>query len=310
VDVRYARAFEVSGHGVVGGISVNNNPTVSDLWNSTAVWSFPYTGSGLAPTPGAAPIVFDGIAETVLGPTFYAMIDDKFYIEAGGYRSLSDGLLKNVGLSADDNSHIKGIAPYWRAVVQHSNGPHYFSAGLLGLHVKQQPDPASPETNRFNDVGFDATYQHTGANASNLQANLSIVHETRHLDAAVAADEAEFASGKLESRKLDVTWTYQQTWVIGGGLFDTTGSSDDVLYAPAEVEGSVNNKPNSRGYLLQLEYVPFGKINSLYRPWLNLRVGLQYTGYSRFNGGGSNYDGFGRSASDNNTLFAFLWTAL
>jgi hypothetical protein len=183
--------------------------------------------------------------------------------------------------------------------------------GLLGLNVKQQPDPASPETNRFDDFGFDATYQHTAADASNLQANLSIVHESRHLNAAVSAEEASFASGSLDSRKLDVTWTYKQTWVAAAGIFDTTGSSDPTLYASGTpVDGFTGNKPDSRGYLLQAEYVPFGKLTSPYRPWLNLRVALQYVGYSRFNGGGSNYDGAGRSASDNNTLFAFLWVAL
>ena len=92
-DVRYAHSFELGGHGIVGGITVNNNPTVSDLWNSTSVWSFPYVGSELAPTPGAAPIIYDGISETVLGPTFYAMVDDHFYLEVGGYRSLSDSML-------------------------------------------------------------------------------------------------------------------------------------------------------------------------------------------------------------------------
>lgn len=310
VDVRYARAFELGGHGIVGGVTVNNNPTVSDLWNSTSVWSFPYTGSGLAPTPGAVPVIFDGISETVLGPTFYAMIDDRLYLEAGGYRSLSDSLLDNVGLSADANSHLKGVAPYWRAALQFTNGPHYFSFGLLGLNVEQQPDQASPETNRFNDFGFDATYQHTAADASNLQANLSIVHESRHLNAALSAGEVADASGTLDSRKLDVTWTYKQTWVAGGGIFDTTGSGDTVLYAPGELEGSNSGTPDSRGYQLQFEYVPFGKLDSVYRPWLNLRVGLQYTAYTRFNGGGSNYDGFGRSAGDNNTLFGFLWVAL
>jgi hypothetical protein len=30
--------------------------------------------------------------------------------------------------------------------------------------------------------------------------------------------------------------------------------------------------------------------------------------YTQFNGSGKNYDGFGRAASDNNTLLLFLWT--
>jgi hypothetical protein len=29
--------------------------------------------------------------------------------------------------------------------------------------------------------------------------------------------------------------------------------------------------------------------------------------YDRFNGAGHNYDGFGRNASDNNTLFLLAW---
>ena len=55
--------------------------------------------------------------------------------------------------------------------------------------------------------------------------------------------------------------------------------------------------------------MPFGKAGSFASPWVNVRLGLQYTAYQRFNGGSSNYDGFGRSASDNNALFGFIWLA-
>src|SRR2546422_8644645 len=42
-------------------------------------------------------------------------------------------------------------------------------------------------------------------------------------------------------------------------------------------------------------------------PWQNLRLQFQYVAYSRFNGSSSNYDGFGRRASDNNTLDILTW---
>jgi hypothetical protein len=309
-DVRYARSFEVGKHSVVGGVTLNNNPTVTDLWNSTPVWSFPYVGSEIAPTPGAAPILYDGISETVLGPSFYAMIDDKWYVELAAYRSLGDSMLGNVGLSADDNSHVQGAAPYWRLVRQFNNGPEQYSVGLLGLNVRQKPDPTAAGTNSYNDIGVDATYQHVAPDASNLQANFIYVHESRTLGADFSAGDATRRSGTLDSLKADVTWTWKQTWVLGGGLFSTSGSFDDGLYASDPVEGSRTGKPDSAGYLLQAEYVPFGKIGSPYRPWLNLRVGLQYTAYTKFNGASSDYDGFGRSASNNNTLFGFLWVAL
>jgi len=47
--------------------------------------------------------------------------------------------------------------------------------------------------------------------------------------------------------------------------------------------------------------VPFGKPTSLWHPWLNVRLSLQYVAYLKFNGAHSNYDGFGRDASANNT---------
>jgi hypothetical protein len=40
-----------------------------------------------------------------------------------------------------------------------------------------------------------------------------------------------------------------------------------------------------------------------------VRIGVQYTAYNRFNGVSNNYDGFGRNAKDNNSLFLYLWAA-
>ena len=82
------------------------------------------------------------------------------------------------------------------------------------------------------------------------------------------------------------------------------------MYAPGSLSGSNSGSPDSGGYRLQAEYVPFGKLNSPARPWLNLRLGLQYTGYTKFNGGSTDYNGDGRNASDNNTLFAFFWVII
>ena len=47
--------------------------------------------------------------------------------------------------------------------------------------------------------------------------------------------------------------------------------------------------------------------NSWGAPFANLKIGLRSTIYTRFNGGTTNYDGFGRNASGNNTLFLYSW---
>jgi hypothetical protein len=46
-----------------------------------------------------------------------------------------------------------------------------------------------------------------------------------------------------------------------------------------------------------------------YTPWHNVKVGLSYTAYLDFNGASENYDGAGRNAADNNTVYAYTWLA-
>jgi hypothetical protein len=310
LDVRHARSASIGDRSLVFGVSVNNNPTVQDLWNSIPAWGFPYITSALAPTPAAGPVIAGGLAQLVLGATAYAMLDDHLYLEAGAYRGLSNSWLSRTGVGADSNLNLVGLSPYWRAAWQMDFGANYFSAGMYGFNTKLRPDPTSPEEDRFNDVGFDATYQYTSEGGHAVAANFAVIHEKQSLEASFAAGNSAGNADHLNTVSLDVTYAYKQTWVATVGLFDTAGNTDMGLYAPAPVSGSLNGSPDSRGYVLLLEYVPFGKLDSIARPWLNLRVGVQYTGYQRFNGAGANYDGFGRSASDNNTLFGFFWFAL
>jgi len=88
-----------------------------------------------------------------------------------------------------------------------------------------------------------------------------------------------------------------QAYAFTVGPFFTTGTTDPVLYAPASVGGSATGSPNSSGVIGEVDW----------NPWMNTRLSLQYTLYTKFNGAGSNYDGSGRNASDNNTLYGIVW---
>ena len=44
-------------------------------------------------------------------------------------------------------------------------------------------------------------------------------------------------------------------------------------------------------------------------PWFNTKFSVQYIAYNKFNGSNDNYDGAGRNASDNNSLYALAWIA-
>jgi hypothetical protein len=71
------------------------------------------------------------------------------------------------------------------------------------------------------------------------------------------------------------------------------------LYAPEAVNGSNAGVPDSTGLRAQFDYLP----------WENTQLSLQYFAYNKFNGASNNYDGFGRSASDNNMLYLQFWFA-
>ena len=307
-DIRWAKPLKLFG-GAVVGISVNNNPTVQDLWNSTPAWGFPYINSPLVPTPGASPVISGALAQLVLGGTAYAMIRDHVYLEGGLYRGLSDRGLDAVGLYPASSPHVEGGAPYWRAAYQRTGDSGYWSVGTFGLDVKMRPDPTLPAADRFTDMGFDAVYQYSGGGPNAILVNTSYIRERQDLTASFAASESSGPSNYLDAWSLDASYIYRQTWSAGIGLFNLRGGRDLTLYAPASLTGSNDGLPDSRGYTLQVEWVPFGKKDSWLSPWVNARLGVQYTGYLRFNGGTSNYDGFGRSNSQNNSLFLFAWLA-
>jgi hypothetical protein len=44
-------------------------------------------------------------------------------------------------------------------------------------------------------------------------------------------------------------------------------------------------------------------------PWQNVRLVVQYVSYSKFNGASVDYDGAGRSAKANSTLYILGWVA-
>ncbi len=307
LDMRFASDATLGDTRLVYGITVNNNPTVQDLWNSTPAWGFPYASSPVAPTPAASPLIAN-VAQQVLGVTTYAMWNELLYTEAGAYRSLSNSTLNRLGASNLGAFEIDSLAPYWRLALQHDWSGQLFSIGTYGLYARGNPSwDSSGGDDYYTDLGFDATYQYIGSQDHIFGLDTTYIHENQNLSASHKLGNAEHSNDNLNTFNANIYYTYHQTYKGTLGYFNTTGSQDTGLYQPGSVSGSANGKPNSNGWIMELDYTPFGKPGSWLAPWANARFSLQYVIYNKFNGRNSNYDGSGRNADDNDTLYLLAW---
>ena len=85
-----------------------------------------------------------------------------------------------------------------------------------------------------------------------------------------------------------------------------TGKRDNLLYSPDPVDGSRTGSPNNSGFILEADYILNYPLWKKYNTGM-IKSSLQYTIHEKFNGAHLDYDGFGRDASDNNTLYFLIW---
>lgn len=295
VDIRYANKTTIGESTEMAyGVTLNNNPSVQDLWNTTPAWGFPFIGSEGAPGGAAATLIDGGLSQNVLGIGSYAMVGNLLYGEFSLYRSAFQG----TAAPSSATGAISGLAPYWRLAVQREWEHQYLMVGTFGLHTNLFPDVLSGPRDRYTDIGADAQFE-TRAGTGNVVIRGAWIHERETLDATFAGGGSDNARNTLKVLRLNASY-YPRQWLgVSGGWFDTRGSTDASLYAPDPVDGSASGSPKTDGVVGEVDL----------NPWENTRLGLQYTAYSTFNGGKTDYDGSGRDASGNNTLFAFAWLA-
>lgn len=287
-DIRFADQAEVFSKPLTWGVTLNNNPTVTDPFNSTPTWGYPYASSPSAPTPAASALVNGGLGQEVAGTTLYGLFDELVYMEMGVYGAAPLGVDRPL---TDEDGTITGAMPYWRLALEHTWGQNSFVLGHFGLVAQQNPDGGGSE-NSYTDLGFDFQYRRpVGPGLFQLQGRY--VYERSRW----GTGNAEHRHTDLHQFSFDATYYWQQWLSFTLAPFAVFGSEDTVLFAPDPLGGSANGKPDSNGLTAQVSY----------NPWLNTRLTLQYTTYFTFNGRVDNYDGSGRDAHDNDTLFLQTW---
>lgn len=302
-DIRYANKTKVGGKELIYGLDLNNNPTVEDVWNDTPAWGYPWIASDWAPTSSAVPIIDGPLAQDVAGLGAYAMWDQHLYFDGTIYRSEHVGNPQpNSGTGYTYN--IQGVTPYWRLAWQQLTAKTQYEIGTYGMHMRSTPNQivnangvAGPE-NEYTDFAFDTQIDRTLFRKDVLSLRGTFIRENSDLLADLAVPPPTGPTASQGSHHLNTTLAnaeYHFGNRVSGtfGWFESEGTSDTVLYAPAAVTGSATGNPLSAGYIANVSYWP----------WQNLQVGAQYTGYTRFNGGTTNYDGSGRNASGNDTTY-------
>jgi len=293
-DIRFANRGQIGGMNAVYGITVNNNPTVEDPWNSTPAWGFPFAAADSAPAPSAATLVDGTLAQQVTGLGTYSLWNEHLYAAISVYRSEHiGGPQPPTGV---DGATIDDVAPYWRLAWQQNWGPSYLEVGTYGLYAKLYPESVSGATDKFTDVALDSQFEHR-IGADLLTAHATYIYEDQNLDATHGAGNSENGSNNLHTFRLNGIYHFGDLVALSLGYFLIHGTSDAILYAPDPVDGSANGSPDSDGILVQVAYFP----------WQNIRLSAQYTVYSQFNGRAHNYDGSDRDAADNNTFYLLAW---
>jgi len=300
VDLRLTTDAQLKGLDLVLGLSLNNSPGVQDPWNTLPAWGFPYTDSALAPAPAAAPLLSGALAQASVGLTAYAWINSEIYLEGGVYGSPGATTLSRLGADPFDPGDIDGLAPYLRAAWQASVRGGTLEAGAVafGADIRPDRDRTTGRADRYVDLGLDASYQRPLHNGDLLTINGRYLHEQRRLAAtcALAGGPGNCPNGDLDEARLDAAYYWRGKFGITAAAFDLRGASNPLLYPDAR-----GFRPDSSGLMFQLDATPFGDGPQPARR-ANLRIGAQYTLYTRF-------DGAGAKASDNNTLRLFTWLA-
>ncbi|HEY3389234.1 MAG TPA: hypothetical protein VGK38_06650, partial [Prolixibacteraceae bacterium] len=85
-DIRYTNQAKIGTNNLVYGLTLNNNPAVQDVWNTSPAWRFPSAGSDAAKNP-AKSTVMENLGTQVAGLGAYTLFNNLIFAELTLYRS-------------------------------------------------------------------------------------------------------------------------------------------------------------------------------------------------------------------------------
>ena len=299
-DLRYAKNTQLFGQDLILGISVNNNPTVQDVWSTTPAWGFPQFASGVAPefSPPSA-MIQESFAGQVVGATVYGFWDDSVYAEFGGYGGLDQNIQRRLGTLGDNQ--LIGFAPYGRVAVEKTWHSWDFELGGVAMYARTRPGwTPGFGTDNYTDLGFDAQLEYMG-DVNRFIFKISDIEEMQNLNSTFAQGGSSNLNDSLNILNASATWVYRHKYALTGGYFNVSGTTDALRYGDSAI-----GSPAGSGLILDLSWTPFMDGGPKPFTTANIRLGLQYTHYLTMYGGTTNFDGAGHNAKDNDTIYAYM----
>jgi len=303
VDIRYGDQAKAGGKDLLWGVSVANAPTMQDLWATTPMWGFPHLdNAGIMPMNTS--LLDMTLMNQVGAVTLYGFYDSQYYGAFGLMSNGKKGAFKVLNVGDELETAVDGVAPHMRLAWEKDWGTNSL---MIGMHFVQadifpDPDVQSGPTNRYTDYALDSQYQ--GSSGDHMYSmHAFYVHEKRDWNASFPAGEASNSSDTLDTFKINAHYWYKRK--VGGGIgyFDYSGDTDMLKYGMGGMPSAMGNatgSPDTQGWIAEANWLPLPGEQ-------NLKLGLRYTAYTKFNGASSDYNGFGRNASDNNNWFAYMW---
>lgn len=319
-EIRYTNRLQVSEQNVVVGVTLNNAPSVQDLWNTSPVNSYPYRTSGLLSAWGIGQfgpttLIDGGLNSQVAGVGVYTMVNESLYAELAAYTRFSSSL-SVVSLAGPLTTVSKPLNPYWRIAYNPVKGENSFMLGTFGMITTLSNDQnmTGSSGGKYTDIGFDFEYQHI-TDVHSWSTQMTYITEQVNWDGlAVANGNHDTSRSHLNTFKAKISYDHQRQMGANIFAFYTNGSIDNNYWAynqdPTVVTGacnqnnsqlafcSANGSPKTSGYGFELYYVP--------APYLH--IALQQTFYNNFLGGPvfiDNSSGNVRAAKDNNLTYLY-----
>jgi hypothetical protein len=283
-EIRYANHVTLGdSKDLLLGLVANNNPGMSDVYQTTPVWGYPFQ----SPLSYEAPLSW-GLGGSVGGGGAYVMFDNSWYAEFDLYKTMGSGGQDTPltdPFTALGTAGVAGWAPYWRLAYQTNFGDNFLEVGTFGMNTRLYATATgtSGPTDNFRDLAIDAQYERPFGNDSIVVRGV-LAKETIGLDAYRASVDATQQDTSFRTLNLNGTYHFGSSETLSLGYVHTSGGASNVGALPPGAGTGTDAKI----------------VEGAYYPWQNVRLSLQYVAYSKFMGTTS-------SASDNNTLYLLGW---